>query len=169
MDMKKYSIPEAIIFLKQEYGGDKMPTSEETLRRAIRTKMLVAQEEGDPGRKGYTIAEQELRDYAKKRLDRARSRAGRPKRMGDAAPSVSGEKESPPEPFTALYGRYITGEIKPELYYQMLYLEKGKWETCMHEKQLQLAQLNTRIVALESEIQTCRSAIDAYEREISKQ
>ena len=59
--MKLYTIPEALTFLAEEYGANRMPTSQETLRRAIRTGDLLVQEEGDPGRKGYTISEADLR------------------------------------------------------------------------------------------------------------
>ena len=76
--MKLYTIPEALTFLAEEYGANRMPTSQETLRRAIRTGDLLVQEEGDPGRKGYTISEADLRTYARNRLSRMDRRSTAP-------------------------------------------------------------------------------------------
>lgn len=72
--MKAYGVSEAIMFLQERYGRDNMPTSEETLRRAIRTGELKVQEQGDPGRKGYTILETNLVEFAERRMSRIRAR-----------------------------------------------------------------------------------------------
>lgn len=163
--MKCYNIPEAIVFLKQEYGAENMPTSEETLRRAIRTKLLLAQETGIPGRRGYTIAEKELRAYAEKRLGRIRARKSPHQTdvvMGDAM----SQKE--PKLFPDLYGQYAEGKITSSFYYRELFNEKMKWEQLMYGKQERLAKLDAQRTALENEILSCQSAIDAYADGIAK-
>ena len=168
--MQYYTIPEAIIFLTREYGAENMPTSEETLRRAVRTRQLIAQEEGDPGRKGYTISEQDLRAFAQRRLDRVQARTQKTTKA-DAKPrkpDAPKEGGAVPMPFPILFRRYKGGELSSEDYYQMLYDEKGKWERVMHERQFRLAQLNAQVVALQCEIQNCQSAIEAYADGISK-
>ena len=40
-----YTITEALRFLRKEYGAQNMPTSEETLRRAVRSGQLRVQED----------------------------------------------------------------------------------------------------------------------------
>lgn len=163
--MKYYSIPDAITFLAQEYGAENMPTSEETLRRAIRTKVLLVQEAGDPGRRGYTITEKELRTYAEKRLERIRTR-NTPRQtgvmMGDATPQQT------PKLFPDLYGQYADGKITSSFYYRELFNEKMKWEQLMYGKQEQLAKLDAQRRALENDILSCQSAIDAYADGIAK-
>lgn len=166
--MRTYSIPEAIMFLAQEYGEENMPTSEETLRRAIRTRQLIVQEDGDPGRKGYTIAEEDLREFAQKRIDRAAAREKKKEKIEGKSSFASALRPTEPIPFPVLYRSYTSGEISPEEYYQELFNEKSKWERLMYEKQVQLAQLNAQMVALQGEIQGCQSAIDAYANGISK-
>lgn len=168
--MQYYTIPEAIVFLTKEYGADNMPTSEETLRRAIRTRQLTVQEDGDPGRKGYTISEEDLRAFAQKRLDRARTRTQK-KASFDAIPQnyrASTESVAAPIRFPTLFSRYKSGEISSEDYYQILYDEKSKWERAMYERQFRLAQINAQVVALQGEIQNCQSEIEAYTDGISK-
>ncbi len=169
--MNVYSISEAIVFLAQEYGENNMPASEETLRRAIRTKKLIAQEDGDPGRKGYTISEKDLRAYAENRMNRVRNRE-RTVLTGNAvigAADVSAEADhSVPVPFPELFSQYIDGKISSSTYYKDLFLQRTKWEQIMHEKQIRLAQLNAQMVALQSDIQTCQSAVEAYSDGISK-
>lgn len=169
--MNVYSIPEAIMFLAREYGEENMPTSEETLRRAIRTKKLTVQEGGDPGRKGYSILEKDLREYAENRLRRAKAREGKTvsgnsfQMISDSVP----DKESAvPVPFPELFSQYIDGRISSTSYYKELYSERMKWEKIMHEKQVLLAQLNARLVSLQNDIQSCQSAVDAYTDGISK-
>lgn len=169
--MKIYSISEAIGFLAQEYGAENMPTSEETLRRAIRTKKLKVQEDGDPGRKGYSILEEDLRKYGENRLKRAINRKNR-------APSISssyGVVETAPKrekikpvSFPELFTQYTDGNLSSTDYYKALFSERTKWEKIMHDKQLQLAQLNAKMVLLQNEIESCQSAIDAYSDGISK-
>lgn len=170
--MKSYNIPEAIIFLAEEYGEANMPTSEETLRRAIRTKKLIAQEDGVPGRKGYSILESDLRAYAENRLRRARARSAK-SAVISAAPTKTTMTDARDErdeliPFPELFAQYIEKKITPESYYQRLYTERTKWERTMHEKQALLAQLNARAVMLQNEIDSCQSSIDAYADGISK-
>lgn len=169
--MRAYSISEAIAFLVREYGEEHMPTSEETLRRAIRTKKLVVQEEGDPGRKGYRILEKDLREYARQRLERAQERRQKsqtkPLLAADAVQGT-GEGQKPLLPFPELFSRYMEGTLSSDLYYRELFHERMRWEKVMHEKQLMLAKLNEQVVALQSDIQSCQSAIDAYSDGISK-
>ena len=168
--MKVFSISEAIVFLLNEYGEENMPTSEETLRRAIRTKKLIAQEDGVPGRKGYSITENDLRAYAEDRLKMSR------KRKGSAPANTSRYVVRQAEPadnkelvqFPDLFARYISKEIPATTYYKLLFSERIKWENAMHDKQELLAQLNTQIVVLQNDIQSCQSAIEAYSDGISK-
>ncbi len=162
--MKYYSISEAIIFLAQEYGEENMPTSEETLRRAIRIKKLLVQETGDPGRKGYTITEKNLRNYAEDRLKRIHSR-GIHKKDGKA---MNAGSERTPQRFQDLYGQYIGGRIAASVYYQELFNEKTKWEQLMYEKEEQLAKLDAQRRTLQNDIQSCQSAVDAYNDGIAK-
>lgn len=169
--MNKYSIAEAIIFLAREYGEENMPASEETLRRAIRTKKLAVQEDGDPGRKGYSILEQDLREYAQKRLERAKTRETKTVSAalgGIVMDAAVRSEDSAPIPFPELFVQYIDGEISSTTYYKELFSERMKWEKIMHEKQMMLAQLNAKAVALQNDIQSCQSAIDAYSDGISK-
>lgn len=165
--MKAYSIPEAIVYLAEKYGKDNMPTSEETLRRAIRTKQLIAQEDGVPGRKGYRIMESDLNSFAESRLSRSRARRGVLSEKSMPA-DVKYHKEDELLPFPELFSQYVEGSITATAYYQSLFSERMKWENCMHEKQASLAQLNAQVVKLQSEIQSCQSAIEAYSDGISK-
>lgn len=169
--MNEYSIPEAIVYLADKYGKSNMPTSEETLRRAIRTKQLIAKEDGIPGRKGYRIIESDLDAFAESRLSRLRARRGRQQEKpvpSDVNYPASGKDEQELLSFPELFSRYIEGKITSTTYYQSLFSERMKWEKIMHEKQARLAQLNAQVVELQSEIQSCQSAIDAYSDGISK-
>lgn len=160
--MNIYTIPESITFLAKEYGSEHMPTSEETLRRAVRTKALVAEEDDAPGRKGYTISESNLRAYGENRLKRIRAKAG--KRKDNFIPGGLGKglKSAQPKQFTELYAKYISGEIASETYYMGLFHEKVKWEQMMKEKQELLVKLDYQRQVIKSDIINCQSAVDAY-------
>ena len=160
--MKTYNIPESIAFLAKEYGSEHMPTSEETLRRAVRTKELLVEEDGSPGRKGYTISEASLRAYAEERLKRINAR----RKTQQAGFMVSDSERKPgpgrPKQFPELYGRYISGDISPDKYYMELFNEKMKWEQIIREKQEQLLKLEYQRQMIINEISNCQSAVDAY-------
>ena len=166
--MKYYSITEAIIFLAQEYGAENMPTSEETLRRAIRTKKLLVQEDGEPGRKGYTIAEKDLRDYAESRIKRIQLRNDEKKENRILNANGIDLKSSPPVYFLDLYGQYTDGRITNGVYYKELLQEKMKWEQLMYEKKEQLAKLTAQCKRLENDIESCQNAIESYNIGIAK-
>jgi len=166
--MKTYNIPEAIAFLAKEYGEENMPTSEETLRRAIRTKKIAVHEEGDPGRKGYTISEKDLREYAENRLKRAQARGSVTTKTSKSAIRYTDVPLEDPAYFPDLYGQYIDGEISPSMYYRKLYDEKMKWEKLMYEKQEQLARLMAQCKVIENDIQSCQSSINAFMDGIAK-
>lgn len=163
--MKCYSISDAIVFLAQEYGAENMPTSEETLRRAVRTERLRVQEEGAPGCRGYTITEKELRAYAEKRMERLRARSTPRKSGVIMSEAIPQEK---PRLFPDLYRQYADGKITSSSYYRELFNEKMKWEQIMCGKQEQLAKLDTQRRVLKNDILSCQSAIDAYADGIAK-
>lgn len=162
--MKCYNISDAISFLAKEYGAENMPTSEETLRRAVRTKKLRVQEERDPGRKGYTIAEKDLRSYAEERLSRIHARNTQ-RQGGVLMNAVAAEQ---PRHFPELYGQYIDGKIDDKAYYKGLLMEKMKWEQMMYEKQAQLTKLDAQRSMLENDVQSCKNAIGVYMDAIAK-
>lgn len=161
-----YSISEAVMFLRKTYGEESMPSSEETLRRAVRTGELKVQESGDPGRKGYSIDETDLREYAEKRLNRLRARrmSERDNLLKDAGPASGDFLTQFPE----LYNRFISGQLTPEKYYMALFNEKLKWEKQIRVVQENLAKLELERQSLKNEIMTCQSAIEAYEDGIKK-
>lgn len=161
-----YSIPDAISFLAKEYGKENMPTSEETIRRAIRSKQILAQEKGDPGRKGYTITEDELRAYASRRMKRVHDRQ---KSMPGAASVITNTvAEDEPISFPELYSKYLDGEIEPKRFYLLLYREKSKWEAAFAKKQEELRRLEVQRQILENDINTCLSSINAFTDGIEK-
>lgn len=162
--MKCYNISDAIAFLAKEYGAENMPTSEETLRRAVRTKKLLVQEEHDPGRKGYTIAEKDLRSYAEERLSRIRAR--NTQRQGGVLMNAVAVEQ--PKHFPELYGQYADGKMDDKAYYKELLMEKMKWEQLMYEKQAQLTTLDAQRAMLENDVQSCKNAIEAYNAAIAK-
>ena len=162
-----YTISDAIIFLQKEYGAENMPTSEETLRRAVRSNQLRVQENGDPGRKGYTIREEDLRAYAKRRLDRIRSRK-RALRESLQLNERNRMEEEKPLSFPELCQQRLDGSITSEQYYVKLYSEKMKWESKIAEKQEELKRLEVQKQIIENEILTCESAINAYIDGIAK-
>ena len=165
--MKVYSVPEALVFLREEYGQDNMPTSEETIRRAIRCKQLSVIEEGDPGRKGYSVTEDSLRNFAEMRLSRARARKGisqEEKVISDQAKDAAELQKSFPE----LYREYISGIITSQEYYMALFREKEKWEQQSAKAQENMRRLDVEKQILENEIDSCQSAIKAFEDGIKK-
>lgn len=173
--MKVYTIPEALVFLAAEYGANKMPTSQETLRRAIRTGELCVQEEGDPGRKGYTISEVDLRSYARNRLARMERRGtpAAPRSSGTffsdsraAAPEIRSNQEA--MLFHELYAQYLSGELDERAYLLALYKEKTKWEGRLREKREQLINLTSMMESLKNEIAGCEANIDDYQKGINK-
>lgn len=172
--MKFYTIPEALSFLAEEYGANRMPTSQETLRRAVRTGDLLVQEDGDPGRKGYTISEADLRTYARNRL----SRMGR---RGTISLKVSGNgvgnsQEALPKTIAAqdarqfheLYALFLGGEIDEQTYCLALYQEKSKWEARLRDKKEQLINLTSMVESLKNEILGCEANISDYQEGINK-
>lgn len=166
MSEKVYSIPEAIYFLQQEYGEENMPSSEETLRRAIRAKQIRAVENGDPGRKGYTITEGELRIYADRRMERIQ---GRRKSFAPMTSTLKDVKQdSSPATFTELYSQYLDGKIESNRYFLLLYGEKAKWEAIASQKQEELCRLDVQRQILENELSACKSSIEAFMDGIEK-
>ena len=161
-----YSIPEAIQFLREQYGADKMPTSEETLRRAIRSKQLRVRETGDPGRKGYTIEEDELHRYAEERLNRIRRRKAAAVEA-EALPRME-SREAEPITFPELYEKRIQGTLSEDTFYLSLYREKMKWETLAAKKREELKRLEVRQEALKGEITKCESSVQDYLDGIAK-
>lgn len=174
-----YSIAEAICFLQTEYGSENMPSSEETLRRAVRSGQLRVQESRDPGRKGYTIRESDLRQYAQRRLDRIQRRKDLkdPEERSDSflkAKSKSKTEKIEPEysdapiPFPDLCGQHLAGDLSSEMYYLGLFREKMKWENRIAKKREQLKQLEVQSQIILSDIAHCQSEIEAYLDGISK-
>lgn len=161
-----YTITEALRFLRKEYGAQNMPTSEETLRRAVRSGQLRVQEDSDPGRKGYTIREEDLRQYAQNRMDRIRRRMSAPERP----PAGGGNflQDAVPLSFPELCSQRMAGTLSSEKYYLQLFSEKMKWEALIARKQEQLKQLEVQMQVLKSEVVSCQSAIDAYSDGIAK-
>ncbi len=155
--MNRYSIPNAIIFLKERYGAENMPTSEETLRRAVRTKDLRVQEDGEPGCKGYTILEEDLIAYGDRRMERVRARM--PRTQGEDNSRKQGES---PRPFAEVYRKYMDQEISAGEYFLQLHLEKGKWEEQLLQKKQKLVELDLERSRVESELSLCQSAVEAY-------
>jgi len=172
--MKLYTIPEALVFLAEEYGANRMPTSQETLRRAIRTGDLLVQEEGDPGRKGYTISEADLRTYARNRLSRMDRRntisvkvSGNG--MGDsqeALPKTIADQDA--RQFHELYAQFLGGEMDEQAYFLALYKEKSKWEARLRDKKEQLINLTSMMESLKNEILGCEANINDYQKGINK-
>lgn len=172
--MKFYTIPEALTFLAKEYGANRMPTSQETLRRAIRTGDLLVQEEGDPGRKGYTISEADLINYARNRISRMERRSAASGKVSgngigdskEALPKVPTEQEA--KQFHELYAQFLGGEMDEQAYFLALYREKSKWEKQLHCKKEQLINLNSMMESLKNEILGCEANIDDYQKGINK-
>lgn len=172
--MKLYTIPEALVFLAEEYGANRMPTSQETLRRAIRTGDLLVQEEGDPGRKGYTISEADLRTYARNRLSRMDRRSAAPVKVSgngvgdsqEALPKTAADPEA--KQFHELYAQFLGGEMDEQAYFLALYREKAKWETRLRGKKEQLINLTSMMESLKNEILGCEANIDDYQKGINK-
>lgn len=173
--MKVYTIPEAISFLAEEYGADRMPTSQETLRRAIRIGDLLVQEEGDPGRKGYTISEADLRTYARNRISRMERRTASPVKVtGEGirgtqeAISTTAAEQQEVKQFYELYAQFLGGELNQQTYYLGLYKEKAKWEARLRDKKEQLINLTSMMESLKNDILTCEANIEDYQKEIKK-
>lgn len=172
--MKFYTIPEALTFLAKEYGANRMPSSLETLRRAVRTGDLLVQEEGDPGRKGYTISEVDLRAYAKKRLSRMERRSTSSSKTAgnyvggprEVVPEVPEEQET--KKFHELYAQFLSGEMDEQSYSLALYREKSKWETTLRNKKEQLINLTSLVESLKNEILDCEANIADYQEGINK-
>lgn len=172
--MKVYTIPEALAFLAKEYGANRMPTSQETLRRAVRTGDLLVQEDGDPGRKGYTISEDDLRVYARNRLARMERRSTiPPKASGNYAggsqevlPKAVDEQNT--KQFHELYSQLLSGEMDEQTYFLALYREKSKWETNLRSKKEQLINLTSIVESLKNEILECEANIADFQEGINK-
>ena len=172
--MKLYTIPEALAFLAEEYGANRMPTSQETLRRAIRTGDLLVQEEGDPGRKGYTISEADLRTYARNRLSRMERRGAAPVKVSgngigdsqEALPKAPAEQDA--KQFHELYAQFLDGEMDEQAYFLALYREKSKWEARLRDKKEQLINVTSMMESLKNEILGCEANIDDYQKGINK-
>ena len=172
--MKLYTISEALTFLAKEYGANKMPTSQETLRRAVRTGDLLVQEDGDPGRKGYTISEADLRAYARNRLSRMERRSTTPRKAAgnyvsgyqEVLPKVTDEQET--KQFHELYAQFLSGEMDEQAYSLALYREKSKWETNLRRKKEQLINLTSIVESLKNDILECEVNIADYQEGINK-
>lgn len=168
--MKLYNISEAIVFLQEHYGSQ-MPTSEETLRRAIRTKSLTVQESQDPGKRGYTILESDLRDYAERRLNRIAQRKTKTKPLTQGRYVSSSRQEAQEDelvPFPVLYKKYLDKTLDADKYYLSLFSEKLKWEERMVRQKEALMRLDMERQRLENDIELSKSAIEAYEDGIKK-
>lgn len=166
--MKLYNISEAIVFLQEHYGSQ-MPTSEETLRRAVRTKSLAVQESQDPGKRGYTILESDLRDYAEKRLNRIAQRKTKPLTQEKYVSSSRQEaQEDEFVLFPMLYKKYLDKTLDADKYYLSLFSEKSKWEERMARQKEALMRLDMERQRLENDIELSKSAIEAYEDGIKK-
>ena len=149
-----------------------MPTNEETIRRDIRRGVLIANEKGNPGRKGYTFTKQALLDYAKKRYDDAYGRFQRNRGASSGKAGmmnyVSRPVDAKPIAYAELLAQYRAGALAPEDYAAKLKAQKERWEDLLNEKQLQLAQVNVQLVRLQGDIQRCERAIKDYDSGIDK-
>ncbi len=119
---------------------------------------------GIPDGKAIQLRKKNLRNYAEDRLKRIHSR-GIHKKDGKA---MNAGSERTPQRFQDLYGQYIGGRIAASVYYQELFNEKTKWEQLMYEKEEQLAKLDAQRRTLQNDIQSCQSAVDAYNDGIAK-
>ncbi len=158
--MKVFNIVDAMGYLKDRYGSENMPSCEETLRRAIRTGDLKVQEAGDPGRKGYTITEQDLVDYAEKRMSRLGKSRKRIEIHQGAVPVAYRMEEM--VKFPDLYEKYLNGTLDKDQYLLALFHEKTKWETKMKQYKEDLARVEMERLKLENEIHDCQSAIESF-------
>lgn len=159
-----YSVAEAVEYLNIHYPKV-APKSEETIRRAIRTKQLKAVM--NQGREGHQILEQDLRAFGEskygKKLKKAGVAAADALRQAIspvfAMPQMTAE--SVPGKFYELLKMHMNQELDAAHYKLRLYEEKSKWEekkkALMCQKQL-----------LENELERCDSEIQAFNSEIGR-
>lgn len=159
-----YSVAEAVEYLNIHYPRV-APKSEETIRRAIRTKQLKAVM--NQGREGHQILEQDLRAFGEskygKKLKKAGTAAADALRQAIAPvfamPQLAAEIV--PGKFYELLKMHMNQELDAAHYKLKLYEEKAKWEekrkTLLCQKQL-----------LENELERCDSEIQAFNSEIGR-
>ena len=138
-----YSVAEAVEYLNLHYPKV-APKSEETIRRAIRTKQLKAVM--NQGREGHQIYETDLKKTGLMVADTIRQ-------------VLTSEGE--PGKFYEILKRYMNRELDSAHYKLKLYEEKAKWEEkrkdLLCQKQL-----------LENELERCDSEIQAFNHEIGQ-
>ncbi len=148
-----YSVAEAVEYLNLHYPKV-APKSEETIRRAIRTKQLKAVM--NQGREGHQIYEQDLKAYGDAKYGKKLKKAGI--MVADTLrQALSGGEE--PGKFYEILKKYISQELDSAHYKLKLYEEKAKWE----EKRKNLL---CQKQMLENELEQCDSEIQAFNQEI---
>lgn len=159
-----YSVAEAVEYLNIHYPKV-APKSEETIRRAIRTKQLKAVM--NQGREGHQILEQDLRAFGESKYGRKLKKAGIT--AADAlrqaiSPVITIPQlttENIPGKFYELLKMHMNRELDDAHYKLKLYEEKAKWEekrkTLLCQKQF-----------LENELERCDSEIQSFNGEIGR-
>ncbi len=176
-----YSVAEAVEYLNIHYPKV-APKSEETIRRAIRTKQLPAVM--NQGREGHQILEEDLRAFGESKYGKKLKKAGMA--AADAlrqaiAPVAEHPAKCASDAFCRIFSMsqlQLAAEIVPGKFYELLkmhmnqeldaahyklklYEEKAKWEekrkTLLCQKQL-----------LENELERCDSEIQAFNSEIGR-
>ena len=164
MDQQVYSVAEAVEYLNIHYPKV-APKSEETIRRAIRTKQLKAVM--NQGREGHQILGQDLKAFGESKYGKKLKKTG--VMAADAlkqafAPVLTAlptVAEAVPEKFYELLKLHTNQELDGPHYKLKLYEEKAKWEERRKELLCQ-KQL------LENELERCDSEIRAFNSEIGQ-
>ena len=150
-----YSVAEAVEYLNLHYPKV-APKSEETIRRAIRTKQLKAVM--NQGREGHQIYEADLKAYGDAKYGKKLKKTGL--MVADTIRQVL-TSEGEPGKFYEILKRYMNRELDSAHYKLKLYEEKAKWEEkrkdLLCQKQL-----------LENELERCDSEIQAFNHEIGQ-
>lgn len=160
-----YSVAEAVEYLNVRYPKV-APKSEETIRRAIRTKQLKAVM--NLGREGHQILERDLMAFGESRYGKKLKKTG--VLAADVlrqalTPVFGGQSVMPdgkePGKFCELLKQRIGQELDEAHYKLKLYEEKEKWE---EKRKALLCQRQL----LENELERCNSEIQAFSSEIGQ-
>lgn len=164
LEDKFYSVAEAVEYLNIHYPKV-APKSEETIRRAIRTKQLKAVM--NQGREGHQIRERDLKAFGELKYGKKLKKTGIV--AADALrqvfppffPAPQASSENVPGKFYDLLKMHVNQELDALHYKLKLYEEKIKWE---EKRKALLCQKQL----LENELERCDSEIQAFYSEIER-
>lgn len=159
-----YSVAEAVEYLNIHYPKV-APKSEETIRRAIRTKQLKAVM--NQGREGHQILERDLKAFGESKYGKKLKKAGVAaadalrQAISPVFPMPQPAAEGVPGKFYELLKMHMNQELDAAHYKLKLYEEKSKWE---EKRKALLCQKQL----LENELERCDSEIQAFNSEIGR-